>query len=111
LIKRGVTEIIQQDVSDPRIGFFSITSVKVSSDLRHVKITVSFMGSEDEKEKAFAGIKSAEGFIQHKLAKRIFRKFPPVLNFVYDERKEFKIEKIFSEIRKDNDEKDKRQSG
>lgn len=108
MIRKEVTEIIQEDVSDPRIGFFSITSVKVSPDLRQAKIAVSFMGvGEKEKEKAFAGIKNAKGFIQHKLAGRIFRKFSPILNFVYDERKELEIEDIFAEIRKE-DEQDKK---
>ena len=110
LIKREVSEIIQREVSDPRIGFFTITQVKVTADFKNVRVSVSFLGSDAEKEKSFAGLKSARGYIQHKLAQRLSVRFSPILEFVCDERKEFRIEELLSEIRKERDEKDKNSS-
>lgn len=65
------------------------------------------MGSENEKEKSFEGIKSAKGYIQHKLGKKLFLKYTPAIEFVLDERKEYRIEKLLSEIKKEEDEGNK----
>jgi ribosome-binding factor A len=46
-IKTDVSEIIQRDLRDPRIGFVSITEVVVSHDLRHAKIFVSVLGDDE----------------------------------------------------------------
>lgn len=106
LITKEVEEIIRREVSDPRIGFFTITSVRVTADFKNARISVSFLGSEAEKQRSFAGLKSAQGYIQRKLAQRLFIRFSPALEFVYDERKEFRIEELLSEIRKERDERD-----
>ena len=79
----------------------------VSPDLKHVKVGISFMGSSTEKETGFKGIKSATGYIQHKLGKKLFLKYTPSIEFVLDERKEYRIEELLSEIRKERDERDK----
>jgi len=97
-------------VRDPRIGFFTITSVKLSSDYRNAKIMISFMGSEEEKKRGFEGIKSATSYIRHKLSQKLFMKYSPSLSFVYDEMKELKIEKILAEIHKEKNEKNKENS-
>jgi len=106
-LRKEIEEIIRRNVSDPRIGFFTITYVNVSPDLKHVKVGISFMGSSTEKETGFKGIKSATGYIQHKLGKKLFLKYTPSIEFVFDERKEYRIEELLSEIRKERDERDK----
>ena len=106
-MRKEIEEIIRRNVSDPRIGFFTITYVNVSPDLKHVKVGISFMGSSTEKETGFKGIKSATGYIQHKLGKKLFLKYTPSIEFVLDERKEYRIEELLSEIRKERDERDK----
>lgn len=107
LIRREVEEIIRREVSDPRIGFFTITAVKITADFKNAKISVSFLGSDVEKQRSFAGVKSARGYIQHKLAERLAVRFSPTLEFLYDERKEFRVEQLLSEIRKEQDGKNK----
>ncbi len=106
LIRKEIEEVIRREVSDPRIIFFTITSVKITPDLRYVKVMISFMGNEKEKELAFEGIKSAEKYIQNKLAKRLVLKYMPSVEFVLDERKEYRIEKILKEIRDERNKKE-----
>jgi len=105
LIRKEIEDVIRREVSDPRIIFFTITSVKISPDLRHVKVMISFMGSEEEKKIAFEGIKSAEKYIQNRLAKRLSIKYMPSVEFLLDERKEYRIEEILKEIRDERDKK------
>ncbi len=104
---KEIENIIRTEVSDPRICFFTITSVNITPDLKYAKIGISFMGNEKEKQLAEKGIKSATGYIQNKLAKRLLTKFSPKISFEIDERKEYKIEGILNQIRKREDEKDK----
>ena len=103
MLRKEIEEIIRRDVSDPRICFFTITYVHVTGDLKNVKVGISFMGSEKEKEDAFRGILSATKFIQYKLGKRISLKFTPTIEFEEDKRKEYRIEEILKEIKEENE--------
>lgn len=105
LLMREIEDIIRREVSDPRIGFFTITSVHITPDEKFAKIGISFLGEEDEITKGFDGIKKATGYIQFKLGKRLSLKYTPKIEFVLDERREFKIEKLLSEIKKERDER------
>ena len=106
LIRNEVEEIIRRDVSDPRIGLFSITDVKVSPDMKNARVSISFMGSPEEQGKALEGIKSARGFIRHKLSGRMAMRFVPELTFAHDERPELRIESLLAELRKERDERE-----
>ena len=107
LIRKEVEEIIRKEVSDPRVGFFTITSVHITPDYKFVKIGISFLGGEEEREKGIEGIKKATGYIQFKLGKRLSLKYTPKIDFYLDERKEFKVEKLLNEIKKEKNERNK----
>ena len=107
LIRREVADIIGKEVSDPRISFCTITFVKVSPDFQNARIGVSFMGRENEKEKNFRGIKSAEKYIRHKLAEKLTMRKAPDIAFVLDERPELRVEEVLREL---HDERDKREN-
>lgn len=83
-IKEQVSEIIQQHVRDPRIGFVSITDVEVSADLRHAKIFVSVLGDEDAKTASMAGLESAVKFIRGELGRRLQMRYTPEIMFRLD---------------------------
>ncbi|MGH2359716.1 MAG: 30S ribosome-binding factor RbfA, partial [bacterium] len=80
-IKEQVSEIIQQHVRDPRIGFVSITDVEVSADMRHAKIFVSVLGDEDAKSGTMAGLDSALKFIRGELGRRLEMRYTPEIMF------------------------------
>lgn len=83
-IKEQVSEIIQQMVKDPRIGFVSITDVEVSADLRHAKIFVSVLGDETAKTGTMAGLGSAQKFIRGELGRRLQMRYTPEIMFKLD---------------------------
>lgn len=82
--KEEISEIIQKELKDPRIGLVSVTLAKVSRDLRHAKVSLSILGGEKEKAETLAGLKKAKGFIRQELGKRIRMKFLPELLFQED---------------------------
>lgn len=86
LIREEISELIKREVNDPRLGgFISVTEVVVSSDLRHAKVFVSIMGSEEEKRQVEKGLAAASGFIRKGLGERLALRYTPELIFQRDE--------------------------
>jgi ribosome-binding factor A len=84
LIAVELSELIRTRLKDPRVGFASITHVEVSGDLRHAKVFVSVMGSQEEQAATMKGLKHATGFLRHELASRLVLRFMPELVFKLD---------------------------
>ena len=85
VIAHDLSELIQQHMKDPRIGFASITTVKVSNDLRHAKVFVSVMGDAAAQKETLTGLVHASGFLRHELAQRLSIRYTPQLSFQLDE--------------------------
>lgn len=83
LLQQVVCEILQE-IKDPRVGFVTITGVKMGSDLRHAKIYFSVIGDDQARENTLQGLRSARGFIRTELGKRIRLRFTPEIDFVVD---------------------------
>ncbi len=71
LIREEVSDIIHRVLKDPRIGFTSVTDVELSSDLRHAKIFVSVLGSEEDRQRTMEALQKAVGFVRTELGRRI----------------------------------------
>src|SRR5579871_4766249 len=84
LIAVELSDLLRTRMKDPRVGFASITHVEVSGDLRHAKIFVSVMGSEEERVATMRALKHATGFLRHELAGRIVLRYMPELVFKLD---------------------------
>jgi len=84
LIQREISDILQKRIKDPRIGFCTILRVDVSRDLRHAKVFVSIMGTEDQQKSTLAGLKSATGFIRREIGSRIMLRHTPEIVFRID---------------------------
>ena len=84
-IKEELSQILQREVHDPRIGFVSVTDVEVSQDLRHARIFVSVLGTDEEKTATMEGLASATRYIRRALGQRLQMRFTPDLAFRLDE--------------------------
>jgi ribosome-binding factor A len=80
-----LSDAIATDLKDPRIGFVTVTAVKTSPDLRHARVYVSVLGTEDEREASIEGLRSAHGYLQRRLAGELTLKHTPSLTFEYDD--------------------------
>ena len=78
-------DAIATELKDPRIGFVTVTAVDTSPDLRTARVYVSVLGSEQEREQSLAGLQSAHGFLQGKIASAMRMKRTPPWTFLYDE--------------------------
>ena len=84
-IREILGDAIATELKDPRIGFVTVTDVDTSPDLRTARVYVSVLGSEAERERTLAGLGSAHGFLQGKIASAMRMKRTPTLTFEYDE--------------------------
>ena len=84
-VREVLSDAIAKDLQDPRIGFVTVTGVKTSSDLRHARVYVSILGDDETRSRALAGLRSAHGFLQGRVAMQLTLKHTPTLTFEYDE--------------------------
>jgi ribosome-binding factor A len=84
-VRQVLTDAVAQDLQDPRIGFVTMTSVKTTSDLRQARVYVSVLGDETQREATLAGLRSAHGALQRRLARELRMKRTPTLEFLYDD--------------------------
>ncbi len=84
-VRAVLSDALAQSLKDPRIGFVTITAVNTSPDLRHARVYVSVLGSEEEREASLEGLRSAHGYLQGRVARELRIKHTPTLSFEYDE--------------------------
>ena len=84
LIQRELSELLQRELRDPRVGMITLTGVDVSPDFSHAKVFFTILDNQ-KLEEARAGLKRAAGFLRSQLARRIKLYTTPELRFEYDE--------------------------
>jgi len=89
-----------RNVKDRRIGLVTITGVDLSPDLRHAKVFVSTMGTEQQKKESIEALRHAAGWIRHELGQRIRMKFLPEIVFHADTSQEYgeRIDRLLDKI-------------
>ena len=85
VLREVIGAAISGELSDPRIGFVTVTSVETSPDLRSARVYVSVLGSEEERQATLAGLRSSHGVLQSRIAAEVRMKRTPTLTFHYDE--------------------------
>ncbi len=83
-IQRELSELLQRELRDPRVGMVTITSVDVSPDLSHAKVFFTTL-SKDNLAATQAGLQRAAGFLRSQLASRLKLYTTPQIRFAYDE--------------------------
>lgn len=99
-IREVVSMAILAEIKDPRVQGVTVTQVQVASDMRSAKVHVSVLGDETRARLCMAGLKSAAGFLQSRLASRIDTRYTPRLEFVLDlgVKRSIKIAEILSRV-------------
>ena len=84
LIQREVSDLIRQELRDPRVGMITITSVDVSPDMSHAKVFFTIL-EKQKLQDTLDGLKRSAGFLRSQLARRLKIYTTPELRFEYDE--------------------------
>lgn len=100
-VKKEISNIIHDEIKDPRLGFITVTRVEVSKDLRVAKIHYSVLGDAEAKENTSAALESAKGFVRRLIGQRVELKFTPEIIFREDKSIDysFQLEEEFNKIK------------
>ncbi|MFX4271156.1 30S ribosome-binding factor RbfA [Propionibacteriaceae bacterium Y1685] len=83
-IKEIVATMIERRIKDPRLGFVTVTDVRLTGDTREAKVFYTVMGGEAERAGTAAALQSATGLIRSQVGKQLGLRFTPSLAFVLD---------------------------
>ena len=85
-IRAELARLLHEEITDPRIGFVTLTQVDVAPDLSNARVYWSALKSKDSNDlsNSEAGLESAAGFLRHRLARLLELKRVPELRFRYD---------------------------
>ncbi|MGY4859905.1 30S ribosome-binding factor RbfA [Cryobacterium sp. AP23] len=83
-IKVIVAKRLERGIRDPRLGFVTITDVKVTGDLQHASVFYTVYGSDEERKDSAAALKAATGMMRSEVGKNITARLTPSLEFIAD---------------------------
>jgi len=83
-IKEVVAMRLDKGIRDPRLGFVTITDVRVTGDLQHASIFYTVYGSDEERADSAAALKAATGMLRTEVGRNITTRLTPSLEFIAD---------------------------
>jgi ribosome-binding factor A len=100
LMKERIATIVLERLSDPRLGFVTITGVKLSGDKRLAKVGFTVLGTPAQRRTTERALRDAATHVQQLLAPSMKMRNLPELRFVYDEsiEKESKMLELLTEL-------------
>jgi ribosome-binding factor A len=79
-----VAEMLERRLKDPRLGFVTVTDVRVSGDTQHATVFYTVMGSDEDRAGTHAALESAKGLLRSEVGKQTGIRLTPTLEFVLD---------------------------
>ncbi|MDQ1572976.1 MAG: ribosome-binding factor [Actinomycetota bacterium] len=83
-IKVIIAKRLERGIKDPRLGFVTITDVRVTGDLQHASVFYTVYGTDEERADSAAALKSATGMLRSEVGKNITARLTPSLEFIAD---------------------------
>jgi len=79
-----VAEMLERRIKDPRLGFVTVTDVRVSGDTQQASVFYTVLGEEEQVVGSAAARESAKGLIRSEVAKQLGMRHAPSLEFIHD---------------------------
>jgi len=83
-IREIVARRLEKGLRDPRLGFVTITDVRVTGDLQHASVFYTVYGSEEERADSAAALKAATGMLRSEVGRQLSVRLTPSLEFIPD---------------------------
>ena len=84
-IQQIIARRLEKGLRDPRLGFVTITDVRVTGDLQHASVFYTVYGDEQEQTDTAAALKAATGMLRTEVGKQLGTRLTPSLEFIHDE--------------------------
>ena len=79
-----VAEMLERRIKDPRLGFVTVTDVRVTGDTQQATVFYTVLGEDADRESTGAALESAKGVLRSEVAKQLGMRHAPSLAFVPD---------------------------
>lgn len=112
-IKVIVAQMLERRIKDPRLGFVTITDVRLTGDTREATVFYTVLGDDTDAAGTAAALQSATGVIRAQVGRQLGLRFTPTLTFVADAVPEFarKIDDLLAAARAGDEEVARRAAG
>lgn len=100
MIREAISELLQREISDPRLDFVTVTYVETTSDLRQAHIYVTFLSDSKDLEESLGALTKAAGYLRRQLGQKVYLRYVPELNFHLDRSVEqgLRIDRILQDL-------------
>ncbi len=85
LLREEINNILRKEINNPKLGFITITQVKVSNDLQEARVYYSVYGTEKNKKETAEILKVSSSFIRRQIGRRVRLRHTPRIEFFYDQ--------------------------
>src|SRR5262245_43442859 len=101
LVREEVARLLQSEVHDSRLGFITVTEVRMSPDLKHARVFVSLLAEGRARDHAMEALAAARGFIRRRIGQTLRLRHTPDIQFTLDTSIEYgaRIESLIEEAR------------
>jgi ribosome-binding factor A len=101
-LREELSEIVEYELSDPRLRSLTVTGVHVTPDLKHAHIQVAAVGGEEQAQEALEVLEHASSYLRRELASRLRLWRIPDLHFQSDEPggPAARVEQLLERVRK-----------
>lgn len=83
-IQQTVASMLGRRIKDPRLGFVTITDVRVTGDLQHASIFYTVLGDDEDRKATARAFESAKGIIRSEIGKALGIRLTPSIEFLLD---------------------------
>ena len=100
IVHRRASEVVLFELKDPRLGFVTVTRVKLTNDLRHAIVYYSVVGTDADRSRTSHALEHARGHVQTQIAKVMRTRVTPLVRFEYDHSVEgsVRVSKLLAEL-------------
>ena len=104
-LRRILAEELANGIDDPRVGFVTISEVRLNRDRTIAEVFYTVLGDEEERETSLAGLKRARGYLRHVVGENVRMRQVPELRFKYDESldRSFRVEEALERIERERE--------
>lgn len=85
LIQESLARLLVEGLKDPRVGFVTVTEVRLTDDLRSAQVFVSVFGTDTERQTTLAGLRAACGYLRREVGHGLQLRVVPELSFILDD--------------------------
>jgi ribosome-binding factor A len=106
LLHEEISQLLQYNAKDPRLGFVTVTGVEVTPDLRWADVYITVLGDDEDTESTLEGLASAAGYFRYQMNQSLSLRYIPELRFRLDKSLEYglHIDNLLDKIKDQYDE-------